>query len=111
MTESRQRQPEVDLSGDESDCQEAAVPQGAAPRSTLRFVWRIIWRTLVGVVGSAVILAGIGISLPGIPGPGFLVILAGLALLATEFSTPRRLLRYLREKVRRRKPPVGGSPS
>lgn len=74
----------------------------APPAGLLRRIWRIVWRVGVAVVGSVVILAGVGISIPGVPGPGFVVILAGLAILATEFSGPRRLLKWLREWVRRK---------
>jgi len=106
MTEQREPRPEADAPDGAGDCRDPGVGQAPAPISTARFVWRIIWRILIGVVGSVVILAGIGISIPGIPGPGFLVILAGLAILATEFSAPRRFLRYLRNKVRRKDRPT-----
>ncbi|HPD28960.1 MAG TPA: PGPGW domain-containing protein [Phycisphaerae bacterium] len=66
----------------------------------MRRIWRLIWRILVAIVGSAVVLAGIGLSIPLIPGPGFAVIIAGLAILATEFSGPRRLLRWLPRRIR-----------
>ena len=44
------------------------------------------------VVGVVLILGGIVLSGPGIPGPGFAVILIGLALLALEFDRAERLL-------------------
>lgn len=49
-----------------------------------------MWRILVGVTGFAVIAAGM--TLLVLPGPGLLVILLGLAILATEFRWARRLL-------------------
>jgi uncharacterized protein (TIGR02611 family) len=44
------------------------------------------------VVGVVLILVGIVLSGPGVPGPGFAVILVGLALLALEFDRAERLL-------------------
>jgi len=108
MTDQPEPQPETGALQEEGDCCQADIASAAAPRSTFRYVWRIIWRVLVAIVGSAMVLAGLGLSLPGIPGPGFLVILAGLAILSTEFAAPRRLLRYLRNKVRRKKSPADG---
>ena len=103
MVEPEGPRPEVDRPGSSAHPDAAETPPAAVPKSTFRIVWHFVWRILIGIVGTVVILAGLGLSLPGIPGPGFLVVLAGLAILATEFSAPRRLLRYLREKVRRKK--------
>jgi uncharacterized protein (TIGR02611 family) len=50
-------------------------------------------RAAITVAGFILVLAGIVLSGPGIPGPGFLVILIGLALLALEFDWAERLLR------------------
>ncbi|MGQ9650534.1 MAG: PGPGW domain-containing protein [Phycisphaerae bacterium] len=69
----------------------------------MRRTWRLIWRILVAIIGSAVVLAGIGLSIPMVPGPGFAVVIAGLAILATEFSGPRRLLRWLSRRIRQRR--------
>lgn len=44
------------------------------------------------LAGGLLIVAGIVLSGPGIPGPGFLVILLGLAMLALEFVWAERLL-------------------
>lgn len=57
----------------------------------------LIYRVAVGVVGTAVIVLGV-VLLP-LPGPGWLVIFAGLAILASEFEWAERLLRYARDKV------------
>lgn len=51
----------------------------------------------VAVVGSAVLLAGVALLV--LPGPAFLVIPAGLAILATEFPWARRLLRYAKDRA------------
>ena len=57
----------------------------------------LAYRIVVGVLGALVIVIGI-IMLP-LPGPGWLVIFFGLAILASEFEWAERLLRYARDKV------------
>ena len=52
----------------------------------------IFARVLVVIAGVLLVLAGIVLSGPGIPGPGFLVILVGLSFLALEFDRAERLL-------------------
>ena len=51
-------------------------------------------RTFIAIVGSIVVLLGV-IMVP-YPGPGWLVIFAGLAILSTEFNSARRILSYAR---------------
>lgn len=67
-------------------------------------------RIPVGVLGAArkvavlvlgVTVLAIGVALIVLPGPAFLVIPAGLAILATEFLWARRLLRYAKERAAR----------
>jgi uncharacterized protein (TIGR02611 family) len=58
---------------------------------------RVTLQLLVGLLGSAVIILGI-ILIP-FPGPGWLVVLAGLAILAVEFVWAERLLRYTRARL------------
>ncbi len=62
---------------------------------------------VVGLVGGLV-MAG-GLVLMVLPGPGVLVVLAGLAILASEFRFARRLLAWARERAQgaRRRPPRG----
>jgi uncharacterized protein (TIGR02611 family) len=48
------------------------------------------------VLGGVVLVAGI-VAIP-YPGPGWLIVFAGLAILATEFIWARRLLDYARGK-------------
>jgi uncharacterized protein (TIGR02611 family) len=50
------------------------------------------------VVGLA--LLAVGVVLLVLPGPGLLVIVGGLALLATEFAWARRLLMRVRERAK-----------
>jgi uncharacterized protein (TIGR02611 family) len=65
----------------------------------------------VGVVGTAVLVAGI-IAIP-YPGPGWLILFAGLAILGTEFQWAQRVLGWARSRydtwtewVRRQSPMV-----
>ncbi len=51
-----------------------------------------VYRAGVVVFGFLVVLVGIVLSGPGVPGPGFLVILIGLGLLALEFDRAERVL-------------------
>lgn len=57
-------------------------------------------RIAVGIIGGTVLL--IGCVLIFIPGPAFIVIPAGLAILATEFAWARRWLKRAREIVAER---------
>lgn len=52
---------------------------------------------LVAVIGSAVTL--VGVALLALPGPGFLLVAAGLAILATQFAWARKPLRYAQHKA------------
>ena len=57
---------------------------------------RRTYRVGVAVLGGIVLVAGIAM-IP-YPGPGWLVVFAGLAILATEFHWARRVLHYARGK-------------
>jgi uncharacterized protein (TIGR02611 family) len=57
----------------------------------------LTYRIVVGVVGAAVVV--LGFVLIPLPGPGWLIVFAGLAILATEFVWAERLLGYARRKV------------
>ena len=59
-----------------------------------------IKRIIVAVVGGTVL--ALGIALMVLPGPAFLVIPAGLAILAVEFAWARRWLRSARALLPRR---------
>ncbi|MGI5237384.1 TIGR02611 family protein [Dactylosporangium sp. CA-139066] len=56
-------------------------------------------RIVVAVLGTLII--AIGVVLLPLPGPGWLIILAGLALLAMEFRWAKRLLRFTRAQLLR----------
>jgi uncharacterized protein (TIGR02611 family) len=55
------------------------------------------YRVLVGLVGGLVVAFGI-VTIP-LPGPGWLTVIAGLFVLATEFAWAERLLEYTRRQV------------
>ena len=55
-------------------------------------------RLIVIVFGFTVLLAGVAMLV--LPGPAFIVIPLGLAILATEFVWARNLLKKVKEKIR-----------
>jgi hypothetical protein len=56
-------------------------------------------RLVVLVVGMALIAAGVALLV--LPGPGVLVVFAGLAVLSTEFPAAQRAKRWLGRKAKR----------
>lgn len=77
-----------------ADEPETPGPQPSAARKTARFAREAIrknpqvnraYRTSVGVVGTAT--TALGIVMMPLPGPGALVAIGGLSILATEFET------------------------
>jgi uncharacterized protein (TIGR02611 family) len=61
----------------------------------------LVYRVTVAIVGGLVILAGALLSLPGVPGPGLLLIAVGLGLLALEFDRAERLLERVLDTLER----------
>ena len=59
---------------------------------------RQVRKLIVLVVGGTVLL--IGVAMLVLPGPAFVVIPAGIAILATEFAWARRLLRQVKARIR-----------
>lgn len=55
------------------------------------------YRIAVGVVGVLIVAAGL-VAIP-LPGPGWLIVIGGLFVLATEFSWAERLLEFTRRHV------------
>ncbi len=60
---------------------------------------RLLRRVVISLIGVAIVL--IGVVLLFIPGPGTLVIIAGLAVLGSEFERPRAWVHALRLRARR----------
>jgi uncharacterized protein (TIGR02611 family) len=59
---------------------------------------RLAYKIVIGVFGVAVVIAGL-ILIP-LPGPGWLVVFLGLAILGTEFPAAHRLNMWVQGKVR-----------
>ncbi len=56
------------------------------------------YRIVVGIVGGLIVAVGLA-TIP-LPGPGWLTVIAGLVVLATEFTWAERLLDYTKRNVR-----------
>lgn len=66
-----------------------------AERPTLNMAYRIV----VGVIGTLVLIAGI-VAIP-YPGPGWLIVFAGLGILASEFAWAHRVLGWVKVRYDR----------
>lgn len=66
------------------------------------------YRIVVGVAGALVVAVGI-VAIP-LPGPGWLIVIAGLFVLATEFVWAERLLEFTKGHVSRWTEWVGAQP-
>ncbi|MGH9136302.1 MAG: PGPGW domain-containing protein [Acidimicrobiales bacterium] len=67
------------------------------PRDVLKFLLRSTKRVVILVIGAALVVGGAAMLV--LPGPGLLVIIAGLAVLATEFAWAAVLLDRAKEKA------------
>ncbi len=63
---------------------------------------------VVAVLGGFLLLAGLALLV--LPGPGFVLVAAGLALLATRFEWARKPLDYAKDKAQQGVDEVGRSP-
>jgi uncharacterized protein (TIGR02611 family) len=57
-------------------------------------IGRMVWRVIIGAIGGLITVFG-AIALVG-PGPGILIVLAGLGILATEFAWAARVMVHTR---------------
>jgi uncharacterized protein (TIGR02611 family) len=73
---------------------------------TVRFILRNGRRIGVTIAGVFVVLVGLAMLV--LPGPGIVVIIAGLAILATEYVWAERMLNLAKEKAERAKNRVLG---
>jgi uncharacterized protein (TIGR02611 family) len=60
---------------------------------------RLTLRIVIGLVGAVVVV--VGLVLVPLPGPGWLIVLAGLAILSLEFEWARRLTTFTRAQLER----------
>lgn len=65
-------------------------------RRTLHLTYRSARKIVIAVVGVSVL--AVGVAMLVLPGPAFLVIPAGLAILGAEFAWARHLLRAAKER-------------
>jgi tellurite resistance protein TerC len=80
--------------------QPAARPREPWPLDRIvRMGLRQVWRLIILVVGGTVLLLGLVMVVT--PGPAFVVVPIGLAILAVEFAWARRLLHRVRERAAR----------
>ncbi len=70
--------------------------------------WRFVRRIVVAAVGGLVLLTGVLMLV--LPGPAFVVIPAGLAILALEFRWAARLLREIRRRMAEAGTRITGAP-
>ncbi|WP_256105898.1 TIGR02611 family protein, partial [Streptomyces sp. ODS05-4] len=79
----------------------ASVEQGLGSRAPAfiqaRRTLHLSWQVGVFVVGLAVVAAGVAMLV--LPGPGWVVIFAGMAIWATEFVWAQLVLRWTKRKV------------
>ena len=66
---------------------------------------RVVWRVIIGAIGGLITVLG-AIALAG-PGPGILILLAGLGILATEFAWAARVMVRTRTYAQRAADKVG----
>jgi tellurite resistance protein TerC len=52
-------------------------------------------------IGALLLVVGIALSLPGIPGPGIAVVILGLSVLSTDFEFARRWMTRLKNGANR----------
>lgn len=78
--------------------QDPSPPAEAAQSVCPKWVSRWVWQLIILVSGGVTILVGI-VLLPA-PGPGSLVIYAGIGILATEFIWARQVFHWIRDKAR-----------
>jgi uncharacterized protein (TIGR02611 family) len=81
------------------DSQRRSLDRARSARERIRSrpSGRIILKIVVGLAGTA--LVALGLALVPLPGPGWLIVIIGLAVLSTEFAWADRLLDMVRRQV------------
>lgn len=72
---------------------------------------KVAKRVILIVVGFTLLVAGLVMSVPLVPGPGLLLVVGALAILAVEFVWARRLLDRVKEQGSRLRERFGSSNS
>jgi uncharacterized protein (TIGR02611 family) len=65
----------------------------------MRFRLSAVRKIFRAAIGFVVLLTGVVLSIPGVPGPGFAVILLGLVILSAHFHWARRAVEWLKRKA------------
>jgi len=58
-----------------------------------------LYRVPFALIGVLILVAGLALALPGVPGPGILLVAVGLGMLALEFDRAERLLEKILDRV------------
>jgi len=58
---------------------------------------RLVYRTVIAVIGGGIVVGGL--LLVPLPGPGWLIVILGLAVLASEFTWAHNLLEFVKRTV------------
>ncbi len=69
---------------------------------------RLAWRLVIGLTGGGVTVLGAVLLVA--PGPGVLVLLAGLGILATEFAWAGRIMMHTKQLASKAAPRTGMKP-
>ncbi len=98
--------------GERADRPIRRLLRGIRRRIDRRPTLRRVYRTAVAVLGGSVAL--LGVLLVPLPGPGWLVVFLGLAILGTEFAWAHRLAAFTKRQLARfwawwRKRPTRGA--
>lgn len=64
----------------------------------IRSAGYLFWRLLRIILGFTLLIAGAILSLPGVPGPGIVVIILALSILSRDFHWAERIRAYLHNK-------------
>jgi len=62
-------------------------------------VTRWVYKTIIGLIGLVVVV--VGLILVPLPGPGWLVVFIGIAILGTEFPAAHRLNVFIKRQLQR----------
>ncbi|MFF2494835.1 TIGR02611 family protein [Agromyces sp. NPDC058064] len=85
--------------GERADRPLRRLLRGIRARLDDRPVLRRVYRVIVGVLGGVIAVGGL--LLVPLPGPGWLVVFVGLAVLGTEFAWAKRLAAFIKRLLAR----------